>query len=97
MSFLEIISRQNDKINFEETFIIAIVFQNNHHSYPVFFDRNMPLFYNYEKLQQNLSITTLVKGGPGGKPRSTSFATSVSSNTRVTCSFPEMFLITFFP
>ena len=62
--FLEILSRQNEKINFEET----IVFQNNHDSYCVCCGRNMPPFYSYVKLTKNLSVTILVKRGPMSIP-----------------------------
>ena len=65
-SFLEILSRQKLKDKFRGNFDLSqLVFQNNHYCYSVCHCRNMPPFYRYEKLMQILSVTSLVKRGPG--------------------------------
>ena len=44
---------------------MAIVFQINHDSYSICRGRNMPPFSSYAELKQILSVSILVKRGPG--------------------------------
>ena len=65
---------KNEKINFVKTFIYRKSFQNNYDSYRVCHSRNMLPFYNYEKLKQISSLTTLVKRVPGNVHLSLEFS-----------------------